>query len=649
MMPETTSNEKFLRGGTRKAQSAGRKAKNTTDAKRQAPCAKRAPPGRRRLKLRVEFFLTLVFSIGALVYVHTGDLRVGLRLVLRVKVAHEGTFQLVIGKDTREVKIEASDQFQEVCFLLPREKIKNLKLNFGQNPGTIAIKSIDVKNLSTNYQLQGKRLQKVFHEKHGINKDYIKKGVAPPTHSRSDRCRSFGDVISKVGRKNKVSEAISKKNCYYLETAGPDHWLAPVDAFYQIVDQMQKNKVFYYLIAVVLSLLFFYLVHFLDYRVFIKLLKLKPIISGVLVLIFMVVIYFPLFNRVFSLSGQSHLLEKRKMAAKPEFRWDRMFQYLKEFTPYYNDYFTFRSDLIYLNNLLKVKLFKVSPTPSVLIGKNGWLFYDNPATQPGTVEYYRSLTPFNLKELEQWRNLLEQRQKWLEARGIHYLFIIVPNKNTIYPEFMPDHIRRANKKSRMDQLVAYLEKHSTVPFLDTRKALKDAKAQYPVYSKTDSHWNDYGAYIAHREIINYISRYFKGAEPLPLSRFNIKTVNHMGGDLAIMLSLHEEILRENIIRMKPSPPFTFKESRKANISRYVSQLQTHCPTALLPNILMVHDSCYHRLRPFLSEKFSKVTYIWDWGLNFYPEIIKRENPKLVIDEIAERFLMTDIPARGGAF
>jgi hypothetical protein len=552
-----------------------------------------------------------VFFIGALVYVHTNDLRVGLQLVLRVKVAHEDTFQLFVNKDSREVKIEASNHFQEVCFILPRSKIKNLRLNFGRKPGTIAIKSIDIKNLSANYQLQGKCLQKLFHEKHGVNKDYV------------------------------------KKNCYYLETAGPDHWLAPVDDFYQVVDQMQKNKVFYYLIAVVLSLLFFYLLHFLDFRVFIKLLKLKPMVSGVLVIIFMAVIYFPLVNRVIPLSGQSHLQEKRKMAAKPEFRWDRMFQYLKEFSSYYNDYFTFRSDLIFLNNLLKIKFFRVSPTPTVLIGKNGWLFFDNPVTQPGTVDYYRALTPFSVKELEQWKNLLEQRHQWLAARGIHYLFVIVPNKNTIYPEFMPDHICRVNKKSRMDQLVEYLEKHSTVPFLDLRKALKDAKTNYPVYSKTDSHWNEYGAYIAHREIIAYISRYFKEAEPLPFSRFNIETINHMGGDLATMLSLHEEILRENIIRMKPTPPFTFKENRKENISRYVRQLQTQCPTAPLPHILMVHDSCYHRLRPFLSEKFSRILYIWDWDLNFYPEIIEREPSKLVIDEIAERFLMGEIPVNPG--
>ncbi|MGD2086218.1 MAG: hypothetical protein PVH61_08545 [Candidatus Aminicenantes bacterium] len=593
MMPETTSNQKFLRGGP-----GG------------AVFSKSAPPGRRRHRLLVEFLLTFACLIGALVYVHNGDLRVGLQLVLRVKVAHEDTFRLFIHKDTREVKIEASDHFQEVCFLLPRKKIKNLKLNFGQKSGTIAIKSLSVKNLSTNYQLTGKRLQKLFHEKHGINKDYI------------------------------------KKKCYYIETTGPDHWFAPVDTYYRVLDQIQKNKLFYYLIAVGLSLLFFYLLHFLDFRAFIKPLTLKPLVSGILVFIFMAVIYFPLFNRVFPLSGQSHLVEKRKMAAKPEFRWDNMFQYLKEFTSYYNDYFTFRSDLIFLNNLLKVKFFKVSPTPKVLIGKNGWLFYDKPGNRPGTVDYYRSLTPFSDRELGQWKNLLEQRHQWLAARGIHYLFIIVPNKNTIYPEFMPDHIRRVHKKSRMDQLKEYLENHSAVPLLDIRQALKDAKSQYPVYSRTDSHWNDYGAYIAHKEIINYVSRYFKEAEPLPFSRFNIKTDNHMGGDLATMLSLHEEILRENIIRMEPFPPFTFEESQRENISRFVRQSYTQCPTAPLPNILMVHDSCYHRLRPFLSERFSRILYIWDWDFNFYPEIIEQEKPKLVIDEMAERFLMGD---RGGAF
>jgi hypothetical protein len=48
MLLETTSNKKFLRGGMRKAQCAGRKANNTIGAVRYALCAMRLPLGRRR-------------------------------------------------------------------------------------------------------------------------------------------------------------------------------------------------------------------------------------------------------------------------------------------------------------------------------------------------------------------------------------------------------------------------------------------------------------------------------------------------------------------------------------------------------------------------------------------------------------------------
>jgi len=45
MTYEATFNEKFLPGASRKAKSAWRKANNTINAVRQAPCAMRLPPG----------------------------------------------------------------------------------------------------------------------------------------------------------------------------------------------------------------------------------------------------------------------------------------------------------------------------------------------------------------------------------------------------------------------------------------------------------------------------------------------------------------------------------------------------------------------------------------------------------------------------
>lgn len=567
-------------------------------------------------RLLVELILTLVFLGGALFYVQKTPLRAGLQLVLMVKSPHNDTFQLIIGSEkTIEVNVEAANHFQEVCLPLPRKKIEKLRLRFGNNPGLIAVKYLEITGplIFSKPRLKGRRLRRMFNRKYGVSKDYV------------------------------------KDQCYFIKTTGLNHWLEPVKAFYKWIDTLQTGKASYYLLSFILALLFFSFLHFSNPGVLKMPVSSKVIVNGVL--IFLVLLYIPLADQVFKISGESELVEKRKLSRRPEFRFDSLFVYPKQYTRYYNDYFTFRSGLIYLNNLFKAKIMGISPLPKVLIGKDDWFFLDKLELRPGTVECYRSMNPFTPRQLEQWKNVLEQRQQWLAARGIHYLFLIVPNKNTIYPEFMPDHIRRVHEKSRMDQFLEYLQNHSTVPVLDLRPALKAGKTQYPVYSRTDTHWNDYGAYIAFREIITHISRSFpsfKEAVPLPLSRFKIEVVNHSGGDLAIMLSLNKDVFREDMIFLEARPPLRATGGNLDNISRFVKQGYSECPTAPLPNILMVHDSFYKRLEPFLSEQFSRVLFIWDWDLNFHPHVIERENPKLVIDEMAERFLMQRIPVNPGS-
>ena len=64
-----------------------------------------------------------------------------------------------------------------------------------------------------------------------------------------------------------------------------------------------------------------------------------------------------------------------------------------------------------------------------------------PAVLPGT-------QPFTPEELEQYQKILEARRDWLAERGIPYLFVIPPNKDTIYPEFMPPAYTKVRPKSR---------------------------------------------------------------------------------------------------------------------------------------------------------------------------------------------------------
>jgi hypothetical protein len=122
---------------------------------------------------------------------------------------------------TKSVKDRLTDQ-------VIREAVKRLPPEHYKKAGEKLIKTLTARRdrlskISFKYFKQINKVVDVFAsarddfvEINRINDDktvvtVFKKGVAPPTHSRSVRCRSFGGVISKVSRKNKVSESISKK------------------------------------------------------------------------------------------------------------------------------------------------------------------------------------------------------------------------------------------------------------------------------------------------------------------------------------------------------------------------------------------------------------------------------------------------------
>jgi hypothetical protein len=276
------------------------------------------------------------------------------------------------------------------------------------------------------------------------------------------------------------------------------------------------------------------------------------------------------------------------------------------------------------------------------MGKNGWLFLGSETESRDERLYYRRLLPFTESELKHWEKCLKQRQKWLGDRGIHYLLIVVPNKSTIYPEFMPDHLKRIPGPSRLDQLLEHMENNSDVKILDLRAPILVAKKYQMVYSKTESHWNHFGAYVGYLYIMDYLMSVFPGEKSFPFSQFNIVKRSWAGGDLAATLSLQRGVLREDRIRLRPIDTPIIHKTRLDNIAPYVRQTLFQCPTAQFPPAICVHDSFIIDLRPFISPHFSKIRYIWDWEMNIYPDLIKKDQAKIVIEEMAERFFLDKV-------
>ncbi len=360
--------------------------------------------------------------------------------------------------------------------------------------------------------------------------------------------------------------------------------------------------------------------------------------------IFLFVLCLPVLKSILSPAEKYTLrdhLGKKVSTALNNSRLPRPFS---DWNAYANERFGCRDILIHWNNLFQVKLLKVSPLERLMLGRNGWLFLDGPNLE---MSYFRSDKPFSESELAHWRRVLLQRHIWLERQGIRFLYVIAPNKSSIYPEKVPARIHRA--ATRLDQLLDYLQRQplpSGFRLVDLRKTMHAARSRYPVYGKVDSHWNSFGALLAADKILRVLSR-TNPLQPPGLEDFTVSLEPGAGpkGDMAAMLSLSDVLYDPQSVKVTPrfSSRVIIAEPARwidENLQREV----TICPGAEFPEALMFRDSFGYALAKNLSEHFQKITYIRDIGLRFHPRIVLEVRPKIVIQEMAERFFQVVSPA-----
>ena len=190
-------------------------------------------------------------------------------------------------------------------------------------------------------------------------------------------------------------------------------------------------------------------------------------------------------------------------------------EYPKKLEAYFNDQFGFRKRLIHWLNLVKVTGLRMSPSPKIILGKKGWLidgYIDLPYFRGAGAAHARAARKLAAR-------LRVERRDWLAARGIPYLVVVSPNKDTIYPEFMPSSYNRVHAQSRLDQFMAHLKAHSNLAIVDLRQPLLKAKSREQVYYRTDTHWNNRGAYVGYAKIIEALSAWYPQLKAFPRSDY----------------------------------------------------------------------------------------------------------------------------------
>src|SRR5262245_32750919 len=170
-----------------------------------------------------------------------------------------------------------------------------------------------------------------------------------------------------------------------------------------------------------------------------------------LVTIFLAVISLPLAANLIGLDGADPVAENRQMAAFPviDGSWRSVVEFPLGLGRWFDDHFGFRSDLVRWDASSRLFGFDVSPSTSVLRGKNGWLFY----ADDGATEDVAESPAMDLGELENWRTTILTERDWLRQQHIAFVFLIPPDKHVIYREELPDAVSQAGPVSRTDQLL----------------------------------------------------------------------------------------------------------------------------------------------------------------------------------------------------
>jgi hypothetical protein len=316
-------------------------------------------------------------------------------------------------------------------------------------------------------------------------------------------------------------------------------------------------------------------------------------------------------------------------------------KYTDRWLSFYRDHFGLRNTLIHAVAETEFHGFGADTNGNVIIGKDGWLFF-RPDGDHDLIAY-RGLNPLSDEELTAWQDLLEKRNAWLASKGIPYLVIIPPDKQTIYPEFLPPEYAPLRRQSRLDQLVERLEQtHSTVRLVDLRPALLAAKPSGRLYHKTDTHWNDSGSFVGYGVIIEAVKELLPKWNIVPQTRndFVRGPVHSEIGDLAKMMDMPDQYPDEGFGLVGKIPfnmPSTLMDRNSITVT------DSNDPTK--PRLVFYHDSFGIGLAQLLGPHFGRVAYVSYYTMD--PTAVLNEKPDLVISEFLERNLYiappTDAP------
>lgn len=260
--------------------------------------------------------------------------------------------------------------------------------------------------------------------------------------------------------------------------------------------------------------------------------------------------------------------------------------FLSDAAAWINDHFFLRQELITLDNRLTATFLRTSGAEDVVLGSNGWLYYGS------TMDNYTGQNLMTDRELFCAATNLELMANYCREQGKQFLFVIAPNKNSLYADNMPD-TGPSNPRQDAENLHEALTARQ-VNYVDLF-ALFDAQAE-TLYFAHDSHWNSKGAALGADAINGAFGR-----------------SSHYGSDAFTTTAPHQGDLYEMLYPAGQDPEQDVVFSGKLNFTYAGSATKADSITLKTEgsgegSLLAYRDSFGNLLYPYLADSFASAHF-----------------------------------------
>lgn len=319
-------------------------------------------------------------------------------------------------------------------------------------------------------------------------------------------------------------------------------------------------------------------------------------------------------------AGGNQALSAAPALRSAEGQWNT--SYLSQIQDYAADNFFLRQDMITAWSALNAQGLRSSISEDVVLGTDGWLYFGD------TLPDYAGLDPMSGREVFSAARNLSLMAEYCRDLGADFLFTAAPNKNSLYPEHMPN-LTASQAPHNAERLAEELERQG-VEYLDLFALFQDQEET--LYFAEDSHWNSKGAALAADEInrtLGLSSNYFDG--PFTPERTH-------KGDLYDMLypagnGLDWEQVYGGTLEFEYDAPIRSAE----NLT-----IMTHGSGE--GSLLMFRDSFGNLLYPYMADSFGAA--LFSRSMPYRLDLTAQREADYVVVELVERnlrYLIQNVP------